>query len=60
MTKCNKCDKEAEFDSPEMLCHRHWTEWWVEGWPFASEEEREATIKELMESRDEPEEEPTV
>jgi hypothetical protein len=29
MTKCNRCPKEAEFDSPEDLCGECWAEWWV-------------------------------
>lgn len=26
---CIKCDKEAEYDSPAMLCGEHWAEWWA-------------------------------
>lgn len=40
-TKCVKCDREAEYDSPDELCKFHWLEWWYEdevrdleqGWP---------------------------
>lgn len=30
MLKCNKCDQEATYDSPENLCDDHWVEWWFE------------------------------
>jgi hypothetical protein len=29
--KCDKCDKEATYDSPNNLCDEHWAEWWAEG-----------------------------
>lgn len=29
--KCVKCDKEATYDSPALLCDVHWAAWWVEG-----------------------------
>lgn len=31
MSKCIKCAREAEFDSPEDYCQFHWLEWWHEG-----------------------------
>jgi len=27
--KCSKCEKEAEFDTPELLCDEHWAKWWA-------------------------------
>jgi hypothetical protein len=29
--KCNKCDKEATYTSPENLCDDHWAEWFASG-----------------------------
>lgn len=29
--KCTKCDKEATYDVPELLCDEHWAEWWTVG-----------------------------
>jgi len=40
--KCNKCYKEAEYDSPESLCRHHWVEWWFEDDP---EETRKKLIR---------------
>lgn len=31
MVKCVKCDREAEYESPDDLCELHWQEWWNEG-----------------------------
>jgi hypothetical protein len=28
--KCSRCDREATYDSPELLCDLHWAEWWAE------------------------------
>jgi len=44
--KCNKCDKEVEYDLPEPLCGEHWAEWWVADIPgeeaYTPEERTEA------------------
>ena len=49
--KCNKCTKEATFDSPEPLCDQHWAEWWteddVEG-DTSSHKERKKHKKEVL------------
>lgn len=29
--KCAKCDKEATYYVPELLCDEHWAEWWIIG-----------------------------
>lgn len=30
--KCNKCEQEATYNSPEPLCDNHWFDWWTEGY----------------------------
>lgn len=49
-TTCVKCDKDSEYDSPDILCQYHWTEWWCEGvyegtWSTLSQEERDKLIQ---------------
>ena len=28
--KCIKCDKQADYISPDNLCEEHWLRWWTE------------------------------
>ena len=30
--KCSKCDQEAAYDSPKLLCAGHWFDWFHEGY----------------------------
>lgn len=29
--KCSNCNRKAMYDSPRMLCSKHWVQWWHEG-----------------------------
>jgi hypothetical protein len=30
MLKCDECDREATYDSPQNFCDEHWFDWWAE------------------------------
>lgn len=51
--KCNKCDKEAIFDSPKNLCEEHWAKWWTGNDPDdpldLTQEEADDYYKEVIE-----------
>lgn len=50
LVKCAKCDKLAEYDSPDRLCEDHWVEWWVDGLEPKDEAERQQLIADIKEN----------
>lgn len=51
MAKCIRCNREADYVSPDSFCKFHWLEWWYDGAGpsyLSDEDEEKAKVEEKL------------